>query len=545
MDWDGKVLKTETVNDGAAATAPANPSRNGYTFTGWDIEFSKVTSDLTVTAQYSENTTVTHTVTFKDWDGKVLKTETVNGGATATAPANPFRNGYTFTGWDKNFSNVTSDLTVKAQYSINNSNNSGNNGGGTPNVTPPVETPKPEITIRKDTEAITATTTAKTTTGSAGNASASVTESQVSDAVKKSIETASKESEGTAARVELKVQAPADSKSVETSLPKKALNEVAASDTAALTISTPVAAITFDNKSLDTISGQAGGDVKITAAKADVRTLSEETRQAVGDRPVYNFSVTSGDKTISQFGGSVTVAVPYTPKPGEDPNAIVIYYINAQGKPEMVSNCKYNPATGTISFATNHFSQYAVGYNKVSFKDVAEDAWYSKAVGFIAARGITTGTGNGLFNPGEKLTRGQFIVMVLKAYGISPDQNPTENFSDAGSTYYSNYLATAKKLGISGGVGNNRFAPDNQITRQEMFVLLYNALKATGKVPEVTGAKTLVEFSDGGQVASWAKDAMTYFVQTGTISGNGGKLSPVATTSRAEMAQVLYNLLSK
>ena len=544
-DWDSSELKKETVNDKAKATAPANPVREGYTFTGWDKDFSSVTSDLTVTAEYSKNAAVTHIVTFKDWDGKVLKTETVNGGATATAPANPFRNGYTFTGWDKNFSNVTSDLTVKAQYSINNSNNSGNNGGGTPNVTPPVETPKPEITIRKDTEAITATTTAKTTTGSAGNASASVTESQVSDAVKKSIETASKESEGTAARVELKVQAPADSKSVETSLPKKALNEVAASDTAALTISTPVAAITFDNKSLDTISGQAGGDVKITAAKADVRTLSEETRQAVGDRPVYNFSVTSGDKTISQFGGSVTVAVPYTPKPGEDPNAIVIYYINAQGKPEMVSNCKYNPATGTISFATNHFSQYAVGYNKVSFKDVAEDAWYSKAVGFIAARGITTGTGNGLFNPGEKLTRGQFIVMVLKAYGISPDQNPTENFSDAGSTYYSNYLATAKKLGISGGVGNNRFAPDNQITRQEMFVLLYNALKATGKVPEVTGAKTLVEFSDGGQVASWAKDAMTYFVQTGTISGNGGKLSPVATTSRAEMAQVLYNLLSK
>lgn len=310
-------------------------------------------------------------------------------------------------------------------------------------------------------------------------------------------------------------------------------------------MSTPVADITFDDKSLDTISGQADGDVKITAAKADVSTLSEETRQAVGDRPVYSFSVTSGDKTISQFGGSVTVAVPYTPKPGEDPNAIVIYYINVQGKPEMVSNCKYDPATGTISFTTNHFSQYAVGYNKVNFKDVVEDAWYGKAVSFIAARGITSGTGNGLFSPEEKLTRGQFIVMVLKAYGISPDKNPAENFSDAGNTYYTNYLAAAKRLGISGGVGNNKFAPDNQITRQEMFVLLYNALKATGKVPDVTGTKTLVEFSDGGQVASWAKDAMTLFVQTGTISGNGGRLSPVGTTSRSEMAQVLYNLLAE
>ncbi|MDP4095062.1 MAG: S-layer homology domain-containing protein, partial [Bacillota bacterium] len=285
--------------------------------------------------------------------------------------------------------------------------------------------------------------------------------------------------------------------------------------------------------------------VKITAAKADVSTLSDEAKQAVGDRPVYNFSVTSGDKTISQFGGSVTVAVPYTPKPGENPNAIVIYYINAQGKPEIVSNCKYDPATGTVTFNTTHFSQYAVGYNKVSFGDVPENAWYSKAVNFIAARGITSGSGNGQFSPLQKLTRGQFIVMVMKAYGISPDQNPAQNFADAGNSYYTNYLAAAKRLGIAGGVGDNRFAPDKEITRQEMFVLLYNALKATGNIPEINGTKTLADFTDGGQVASWAKDAMTFFVQTGKINGAGGKLSPTGTTSRAEMAQVLYNLLSK
>lgn len=237
--------------------------------------------------------------------------------------------------------------------------------------------------------------------------------------------------------------------------------------------------------------------------------------------------------------------MPYTPKAGEDLNAIVIYYINAEGKAEVVSNCSYDPATGTISFKTSHFSKYAVGYNKVIFKDVAESAWYGKAVSFIAARGVTTGTGNGNYSPESKLTRSEFIVMMMRAYGIAPDTATADNFADAGNTYYTGYLAAAKRLGISGGVGNNMFAPGTEITRQEMFTLLYNALKAIGQLPEGNTGKTLSAFSDAGQINSWAKEAMTLMVKNGTVSGSGGKLTPKETTTRAQMAQVLYNLMSE
>ena len=112
-DWNGTVLKTQQVEHGKAATAPANPTRTGYTFTGWDKAFTNVTADLVVTAQYSANT---YTVTFKDWNGTVLKTQQVQYGGAATAPANPTRAGYTFTGWDKAFNNVTANLVVTAQY---------------------------------------------------------------------------------------------------------------------------------------------------------------------------------------------------------------------------------------------------------------------------------------------------------------------------------------------------------------------------------------------------------------------------------------------
>ena len=121
VDWNGQVLKIEQVEEGHSATAPANPTREGYTFTGWDKDFSNVQSDLIVTAQYIQNTpsTTYYTVTFKDWDGTVLKTQQVEKGHSATAPANPTREGYTFTGWDKDFSNVQSNLTVTAQYQKN------------------------------------------------------------------------------------------------------------------------------------------------------------------------------------------------------------------------------------------------------------------------------------------------------------------------------------------------------------------------------------------------------------------------------------------
>jgi len=113
---DGSVLKTEPVVHGGSATAPGVPARTGYTFSGWDKAFTNVTGNLTVTAQFTINT---YTVTFKNHDGAVLKTQTVNHGGSATAPSVPARTGYTFSGWDKAFTNVTGNLTVTAQFTIN------------------------------------------------------------------------------------------------------------------------------------------------------------------------------------------------------------------------------------------------------------------------------------------------------------------------------------------------------------------------------------------------------------------------------------------
>ncbi len=113
VDWDDTKIIDIKVVEGNDATAPSDPTRDGYKFNGWDKTFTNVTSDLTVKATY---TILTFTVTFVDYDDTVLGTQTVDWSDDAVAPSDPEREGYDFIGWDKDFTNVTSDLTVTAQY---------------------------------------------------------------------------------------------------------------------------------------------------------------------------------------------------------------------------------------------------------------------------------------------------------------------------------------------------------------------------------------------------------------------------------------------
>jgi len=317
----------------------------------------------------------------------------------------------------------------------------------------------------------------------------------------------------------------------------------------ALAFATGAGSLTIPAGMLAGIPGTEGSSAGITIARGDKSGLPAEVQTATGDRPAVQLTLTL-DGTQTEWNNPdapVTVSIPYTPAAAElaNPESIVVWHIDSSGNVVSVPNGRYDPATGTVTFTTAYFNHYAVSYKQVSFKDVAKDAWYARAVSFIAARGITAGTGNGNFSPEAKLTRGQFIVMLMKAYGIAPDLNPKDNFADAGSTWYTGFLAAARQLGISAGVGDNLFAPEKEITRQEMFTLLHNALKVIGQLPRGDSGKTLSSFTDADDIAPWAKDAMKLLVETGTIGGSGGKLTPADTTTRAQMARVLHGLLGK
>ena len=120
IDDDGRFLSAQVVAEGLSAATPQPPSKASdaqytYTFAGWDRSYANVTSNIVAIAVYNK-TVNSYLVTFTDKDGKTLSAETVEYGKSATAPEAPAVEGWEFTGWDKDFSIVTSELTVKAMY---------------------------------------------------------------------------------------------------------------------------------------------------------------------------------------------------------------------------------------------------------------------------------------------------------------------------------------------------------------------------------------------------------------------------------------------
>lgn len=356
-----------------------------------------------------------------------------------------------------------------------------------------------------------------------------------------------KEDETTGQRVvvELSVDSK-DAKSVTLGIPGSALKQMADATESSLRISTGLATVTFDSRAVEAISSNENAEnIKVSIDTVDKDLLSDEAREKVGDRPVYDFKILADDTGISDLmGGKAEIHIPYTQKPGEKENSIVVYHIDSEGNLGTIRG-KYNKETGTVSFTLSHFSVYAVGYNEVNFNDVSESEWYNEAVGFLAARGIVKGIGNNNFAPGYNVTRADFLIMVMNSFGIEADSEITDNFDDAGDKYYTPYLGTAKQLGLVLGIGNNKYAPELTISRQEMFVILYRILENIGEMPAGDDGRTLESFKDVDEIADYAIEAIETLVISGVISGDGEKLLPGATSSRAEAAQVLYNILSK
>lgn len=167
------------------------------------------------------------------------------------------------------------------------------------------------------------------------------------------------------------------------------------------------------------------------------------------------------------------------------------------------------------------------------------------AIDFLRERDVVNGTGNGRFAPGESIRRGDFSLMLWRAFQFEGG-NAEKAFSDVSNgDYYAVAVNTLSSLRIVNGTGSNRFQPNSSISRQDAAVMIQRTLQAAGMTADDGDLSALNAFSDGGEVSNYARTALACLIQQGLLRTSDGQLNPKADLTRADMAVLLHRAMTR
>lgn len=218
---------------------------------------------------------------------------------------------------------------------------------------------------------------------------------------------------------------------------------------------------------------------------------------------------------ILATGYSGTVEIPYT---GEDANGMSF--------------------SGTVQIALTAVPA------TTRFSDMGNFPWAAASVEYLFANGVVTGTSANSYSPQASTSRGDFALMIVRAFRFTQN-GAGETFADVpADSYYADAIDTARALGIVEGSGGV-FRPNAAVSRQDAMLMLQRAMRASGWVLEEGSYADLAAFGDGSSVASYASSAVGAMVRLGVVQGDEkGRLNPLASITRAEMAVILYRALT-
>ena len=177
------------------------------------------------------------------------------------------------------------------------------------------------------------------------------------------------------------------------------------------------------------------------------------------------------------------------------------------------------------------------------FSDLGGVEWAKEAILSLYSKGIVSGVGEGKFLPDNNVTREEFVKLVVEAFEFESSLN--ENFfTDVEpEAWYAGYINTAVNYGIVKGVDDTNFGVGQQITRQDMVTILYRAMEVMGL--NLTASDDIL-FADAEKIAPYALEAVRLMAGNGIVNGiSENEFSPDTFATRAQSAKIIYNVLSK
>ncbi len=224
----------------------------------------------------------------------------------------------------------------------------------------------------------------------------------------------------------------------------------------------------------------------------------------------------------------------------------VVYYESEAG---VRRRAALAPAYGLAGIAgfyigggyTELFNQMGKRLTDLPFADVDPTQWYCEGVEYAFENKLFNGMSPTTFEPETEMTRAM-LVTVLWRYEGEPQANGGVQFTDVpANEWYAKAVAWASENGIVGGIGHGKFAPEDNVTREQMAAILYRY--AQKKDYSTANRADLSAFPDHAAVSVWAQDAVSWTVSAGIIGGSDGRLLPEGNATRAQVATILMRFI--
>lgn len=307
-------------------------------------------------------------------------------------------------------------------------------------------------------------------------------------------------------------------------------------------------------------TAQDAGNIYAVGALLPVNAISKAVKDALDDSFSYitieqptNATVYYNYSKINNHGGAASASSKYYySATGSDLSmsklTVIPYADRTNGEKIDVKLSCYDKK-GNVTTLTVRYTYVQAA--STSFTDTV-DSWYKDSIYFLGSNGIVNGVSTSQYGVGTNIKRGDFALMLYRAFNLGSLTSSTANFSDVKSgEYYATAIAAAKALGITNGDGNGHFYPESNITREEAFTLIYRTLtnssvkaKLSKSLPSAS-TSTLSAFSDYRSIQSYAQTAIATLVKAEIIKGSNGMINPASPISREEMAVILYRALTR